>query len=230
MSEIRERIIDAAMRLLETDPAPAMSAVAQAAGVSRATLYRRFPGSDALWEAVRVERAARAALPIGSPRERILRVARRCFSAQGLAGTPVQQLAAQAHVALATLYTRFGDKAGVLTALVDEIPLDGLRAAAARAPGEAAAVYVPRLVAALMAAVSADAGLVRLLLSPEPDLAAAQARARARTAPIVDAVDAALGKEAARQLIGLAVSAALWGGTPEAVSEGFLAGHLHGAR
>ncbi len=43
-----ERILDAARRLLEQSPAASLSDIAAAAGVSRATLYRRFPSRERL--------------------------------------------------------------------------------------------------------------------------------------------------------------------------------------
>jgi AcrR family transcriptional regulator len=67
----RERILDAAERLLEQSPSAPLAEIAAAAGVARSTLHRRFASRDDLIAAVRerpretgVERTA-GALPTG---------------------------------------------------------------------------------------------------------------------------------------------------------------------
>lgn len=76
-----ERILDAAVEELAVDPEAGMAAVAQRAGVVRATLYVHYPTREALIAAVRdramAESAAavRAAAPDdGEPREALARV------------------------------------------------------------------------------------------------------------------------------------------------------------
>jgi len=54
-------------------------------------------------------------------RRQILRVARRLFRERGYAGTSVRLLAEQAGVAVQTIYSAFGSKAGVLAGLPDLI-------------------------------------------------------------------------------------------------------------
>ncbi len=61
----RERILDAAERMLERSPSASLTEIAKAAGVSRSTLHRRFTSRDALLAALEgrphetaVERAA----------------------------------------------------------------------------------------------------------------------------------------------------------------------------
>jgi serine phosphatase RsbU (regulator of sigma subunit) len=49
----RERVLDAAERILERSPAATLSDIATAAGVSRSTLHRRFGGRDALLAALK---------------------------------------------------------------------------------------------------------------------------------------------------------------------------------
>src|SRR4051794_16748048 len=65
----RERILKAAQRLLEQSPVATLGDIAAAAGVSRATLYRRFGSRAELIRALREspgggdEQAAAATLP-----------------------------------------------------------------------------------------------------------------------------------------------------------------------
>ncbi|MGL5816688.1 MAG: TetR/AcrR family transcriptional regulator [Phycicoccus sp.] len=56
-------MIDAGARVLSRNKSASMGDVAQAAGISRATLHRLFPGREALVEAI-VERACERALEI----------------------------------------------------------------------------------------------------------------------------------------------------------------------
>jgi AcrR family transcriptional regulator len=53
-SRTRDRIVDAAIRVLGTNPSASMSAVALASGVGRATVYRYFATRDALVRAILV--------------------------------------------------------------------------------------------------------------------------------------------------------------------------------
>jgi AcrR family transcriptional regulator len=48
----RERILDAAERILERSPSATLTDIAAAAGVARSTLHRRFPNRDALLAAL----------------------------------------------------------------------------------------------------------------------------------------------------------------------------------
>jgi serine phosphatase RsbU (regulator of sigma subunit) len=67
----RERILEAASRMLERSPSASLADIAAAAGVARSTVHRRFPTRDALIAAVRDRPSApaqeddRSALPTG---------------------------------------------------------------------------------------------------------------------------------------------------------------------
>jgi AcrR family transcriptional regulator len=76
----RQRIVEATVHLHETLglAATTVAGVAEAAGVSRLTVYRHFPDTDALFEACSAHWAAGQVLPdphawaaIGSPEERL---------------------------------------------------------------------------------------------------------------------------------------------------------------
>lgn len=54
MTTATDTVLDAATTLLGHDPAATMADVARAAGVGRATLYRRYATRDALLQAIRV--------------------------------------------------------------------------------------------------------------------------------------------------------------------------------
>src|ERR1700759_1099687 len=76
-----ERILDVTTELIASDPGISMERVAEAAGVSRATLYHHFASRDALMDALteqsiaEVTAALRAARPAeGTPDEAMERV------------------------------------------------------------------------------------------------------------------------------------------------------------
>ncbi len=58
------RIVEVAARLLGDDPHVGMAAVAEAADVSRATVYRHFPTREALMDAIRTQALAAGAQAI----------------------------------------------------------------------------------------------------------------------------------------------------------------------
>jgi AcrR family transcriptional regulator len=76
-------ILQAAARLLAEDPSASMQAIADAAGVSRPTVYRRFPSRDELIDAIRdealaevlerLEAAAASQEPAAGALERLIR-------------------------------------------------------------------------------------------------------------------------------------------------------------
>ena len=58
------RIVEVAARMLGDDPHVGMAAVAEAADVSRATVYRHFPTREALMDAIRTQALAAGAQAI----------------------------------------------------------------------------------------------------------------------------------------------------------------------
>ncbi len=114
------RILEAARRLLTRHgPDFTMGQLAEEAGVSRATLYRRVPGREALAERLRAEGIEPGA-ELGDPRrERILHATRSLVDDHGLWFT-IEQVAEAAGVGAATVYRTFGDRDGLLHAFLDE--------------------------------------------------------------------------------------------------------------
>lgn len=114
------RILEAAQRLLATGgPALTMARLAEAAGVSRATLYRRVPSREALARRLRaagIEPGAELGDPV---RERVLDATTALLDAQGLRFT-LEQVAERAGVGAASVYRSFGDREGLLRAFFVE--------------------------------------------------------------------------------------------------------------
>jgi AcrR family transcriptional regulator len=161
------RILAAAQRLLAAHgPGFTMGQLAEAAGVSRATLYRRVPSREALAQRLRAHGVEPGA-ELGEPtRERILDATRALLNAQGLQFT-IEQIAEAAGVGAATVYRAFGDREGLLQAFFAE--RSPRRVAAAQlgdldAPIEEA---LQGLVVSVLRFVLAHPGLARLMLLDE---------------------------------------------------------------
>jgi AcrR family transcriptional regulator len=107
----RQRILTAAAHLARREgPGFTMKKLARAAGVSRATLYRRVPSRSSLDEQLR-----EAGLESGlSMRERILAATTRVLTKTGPEGLTLEQVAEEAGVGATTLYRTFGDRSGLL--------------------------------------------------------------------------------------------------------------------
>ena len=116
MSDPLSPILVAAERLLSEGPdALTMDRLAQAAGVSRATLYRlvgsreqlllRLGGGDSTTDV----------------RERILQAARELFSLRGFEGCTVEDIARAAEVGPVTIYRHFGSKEGLFLAFANTV-------------------------------------------------------------------------------------------------------------
>ena len=112
----RDAIVGAARRLARTGSAIRMSEVAARAGVSRATLYRAFPSRRALLEALRGEGVAVAEPP--DVERRAVQAVGRVLLRAGFGGLTMESVAAEGELSLATVYRRFGDRAGLLHAFM----------------------------------------------------------------------------------------------------------------
>ncbi len=109
-------ILRAARQLAQAGGAVGMSEVAERAGVSRATLYRAFPSRRALIEALRSEGVAVAEPP--DVERRAMDAMRRLILSAGFDGLTMESVASEGGLSLATVYRRFGDRAGLLRAFM----------------------------------------------------------------------------------------------------------------
>lgn len=104
-------VLEAARALSVRDPDWTMSALASAAGISRATLYRRFPGRDAVVAAL-----SRTGDAPADPKTRMLDAFERVAERKGIVATTIADVADEAGCGVATVYRRFGNREGLLTA------------------------------------------------------------------------------------------------------------------
>src|SRR5919202_1033537 len=107
----RQQILTAARRLLDGAPGGrgvSVERVAEAARVSRATVYRYFPGPGALLAALgTVEGPDRAPR---DPRAQILEAALAVFLERGVHATTLRQIADRAGLSLSGLHWHFKNK------------------------------------------------------------------------------------------------------------------------
>lgn len=113
----QQRIVEAAARLQGQGRALTMASLAEAAGLSRATLYRHVGGRKGLGALLRARGVGWAA----SPRERLLAQARALIAAHGPHGFSLEELAHEAEVSPTTVYREFGDRPGLLRAVMQGI-------------------------------------------------------------------------------------------------------------
>ncbi|MCB9762780.1 MAG: TetR family transcriptional regulator [Alphaproteobacteria bacterium] len=175
-TDARTRLLDAAEALLASGDTPTLDAVCQRAGVSRATLYRRFGDKDGLLSALEAERGADVSLP-GDVRQRALDAARRVFTTEGL-GATMERVAEEAGLGPATLYRHFGDKAGLVQAFADTIgpgrELEGVELHGGKDLRE----DLLQLTAILLRFATRNRDLLRLGISLESDVLRSPARLR----------------------------------------------------
>lgn len=107
-------LLRVAHTLSQRDPTWTMADLARRAGISRATLYRRYASRDAVLDAL----AAAGSAPKGV-RERALDALARVAGRVGPAGVTMEAVAADAGCSVATLYRTFGTRDDLLTAFAE---------------------------------------------------------------------------------------------------------------
>jgi len=151
-------ILQAANRVFAEDPGASVAAVAKAANLSRATVYRHFESKAELLEALDVEAEPAA-------QERILEAAVGLVGAHGLGGLSMDELAATAGVSRATLYRLFHGKAALFEALIRAYsPMEEVAATVERLRDRPPEDVIPALVRAVARVTSPRIGILRTLL------------------------------------------------------------------
>jgi AcrR family transcriptional regulator len=137
--QTRERILEGARGLLAKGENPTVGRVAEASGVSKASLYRAFDSRRALLEALEVE-------PEPGAKERILESALAMVGGGGLAALSMDELAVRAGVSRATLYRLFPGKPALFTSLLRTYtPLEPITRLVASMPDQSPEVVVPEI-------------------------------------------------------------------------------------
>ena len=147
-----------ATRLLERGEQPSVNSIAEAAGVSRSTVYRVFPSRAALLEALEIE-------PEPDTRQRVLEAALRLLASRSLADLSMDELASEAGVSRANLYRLFPGKSALFRAiLLAYSPFEPVMALLARAEDRPPDEVIPEVVLAAYRTVARRRGIVRTLL------------------------------------------------------------------
>jgi AcrR family transcriptional regulator len=164
-----------ASRLLESVGPPSLNAIAEAAGVSRTTLYRIFPSRAALLDALEVA-------PEPDTRQRVLEAAVRLLATRTLADLSMDELASDAGVSRANLYRLFPGKSALFRAiLLTYSPFEPVMALLARAGDRPPEDVIPEIVLAAYRTVARRRGIVRTLLLEITSMAAETQPAFAET-------------------------------------------------
>ena len=193
-----------------------MARVAAGAGLSRATVYRRFGSVAGLRSALCTARGATASLDRSDNRARVLDAALAEFTRAGVHGATIQGIAEQAGVSPMTVYNHFDDKEGLVFALISErgpssLPLQRL------AEMETFEDTIAAFVAGVLQIVQNERDLFGLVIAPDPITRRAFRRMRANQAeiPLVPMLEAAGlppeidGRVAAASLMGMIMSNAV---------------------
>jgi len=152
---IRRQVMAAAREVLEADPGAAIDAIAQRAGVSRATFYRHFGSRRALLQSVSHE-------PRPDARSRILVAAQEMLIRSSLSELAMDDLARAADVSRGTLYRIFPGKAALLQGLIETYsPFEAVRAIVIERRTDAPSVVLPLVARTVVGVAGERLGLLR---------------------------------------------------------------------
>lgn len=160
----REDLLTIARRLVEGGGLEAltMDRLAEAAGISRSSAYRLVGNREAL-----VDELAATGAPVGERgdvRARVLAAAREVFSRQGFDAATVEAIAETAEVGTATVYRHFGDKKGLVGAVLADLAPRRAVWATAREPSGDLTADLRRIAQAVLGAVADNPTFIRLMM------------------------------------------------------------------
>jgi AcrR family transcriptional regulator len=155
--DLRERILAATRAQFTQGVAPSLAEVAQAVGISRATLYRAFSSREELLHALAFE-------PEVESRDRLLAKALEMLGQQGLAALSMDALADAAGVSRATVYRLFPGKAALFREVVKTYaPFEHLALLVERVADRPPEEVMPQVAAVFVELFATRAGLYRTL-------------------------------------------------------------------
>lgn len=154
---IRRQVMSAAREILVEDAAAPVSAIADRAGVSRATFYRHFGSRAALLRSVELD-------PRPAARQRILEAARDMLVTTSLGELSMEELAKAAGVSRGTLYRLVPGKSALLEALIEAYsPFESIRAIVAEHRDDPPEVVLPLIGRAIVGTAGQRLGLMRAI-------------------------------------------------------------------
>ncbi len=166
------RILDAAaQRVARGERSWSLSSLAEEAGISRASLYRRFGSREQLLQRLARERGVQ--LPPAEPRDTraaVLDAFECLLEERGLRALTLEEVAVRAEVGRVTVYRHFGDRRGLLNAFVAERTPRQMSARLRLSLGEDLEGDLLALVRVALRFTSRHRGLVRLAISPDPEV------------------------------------------------------------
>lgn len=123
-NDLDQQILATARNLIDPNPNAAftMDQLAEASGISRATIYRRFGSRAAILQALATEHGLTIEeLDVPDIRERILSATRMILAKTGSVNFTIEQVASEANVGVATIYRHFGNKESLLQTLSNKL-------------------------------------------------------------------------------------------------------------
>lgn len=156
---MEQAVLQATRNLVRRSRQPSMTEIAEAAGTSRATLYRLFGSREELLRQAGLE-------PDRAAEEKILEAARTLAAERGLHGFSFEELASAAGLSRATVYRLYPGRSALLRGLLLRYsPLEPVTTAVERLQGRPPAEVMPELARLAAQAADRNRGLLVSVLS-----------------------------------------------------------------